>query len=50
MVVGLVQAVQYFRTIIHKGCVIAAGSVVKGVCEANGFYAGVPAVKKKVLL
>lgn len=37
-------------TIIHKGCVIAAGSVVKGVCEANGFYAGVPAVKKKVLL
>ena len=30
-------------TIIEKGCVIAAGSVVKGTCKTNRLYAGVPA-------
>lgn len=30
-------------TIIESGCVIAAGSVVRGVCKANCLYAGVPA-------
>ena len=30
-------------TVIEDGCLIAAGSVVRGLCEANGLYAGVPA-------
>lgn len=30
-------------TVIGKGCVIAAGSVVKGTLTENGVYAGVPA-------
>lgn len=30
-------------TVIGKGCVIAAGSVVKGRCRQNAFYAGFPA-------
>ena len=30
-------------SIIEKGCVIAAGSVVKGTCKTNRLYAGVPA-------
>lgn len=29
--------------IVENGCVIAAGSVVNGICEANSVYAGVPA-------
>jgi len=29
--------------VIEKGCVIAAGSVVKGVCKKDCLYAGVPA-------
>ena len=37
-------------TIIKQGCVIAAGSVVKGECNANCLYAGIPAYKKKELL
>lgn len=36
-------------TIVQKGCVIAAGSIVKGICEANCLYAGVPATKKRDL-
>ncbi len=28
---------------IGEGCVIGAGAVVRGVCEPNGMYAGVPA-------
>ncbi len=36
-------------TIIEEGCVIAAGSVVKGVCKINCLYAGVPAKKIKDL-
>lgn len=36
-------------TIIEEGCVIAAGSVVKGVCKINSLYAGVPAKKIKDL-
>lgn len=30
-------------TVIEKGCVIAAGSVVKGRCRQDALYAGVPA-------
>lgn len=30
-------------TVIEKGCVIAAGSVVKGLLKSNRLYAGVPA-------
>lgn len=30
-------------SVIEKGCVIAAGSVVKGVLKSNRLYAGVPA-------
>lgn len=30
-------------TVIQKGCVIAAGSVVRGICDTNCLYAGVPA-------
>lgn len=30
-------------TVIEKGCVIAAGSVVKGICKSNKLYAGIPA-------
>jgi maltose O-acetyltransferase len=32
---------------IGEGCVIAAGSVVTRDCEANGLYAGVPALRKR---
>ncbi|WP_415976055.1 acyltransferase [Rhodococcus sp. 077-4] len=34
---------------IGDGCVIASGSVVTKDCEANGFYAGVPAEHKRCL-
>jgi maltose O-acetyltransferase len=34
---------------IGDGCVVAAGSVVTSDCEANGLYAGVPAVRKRDL-
>jgi maltose O-acetyltransferase len=34
---------------IGSGCVIAAGAVVAQDCESNGFYAGVPAVRKRDL-
>lgn len=34
-------------TAIKKGCVIAAGSIVRGECESNCLYAGNPAVKIK---
>ncbi|QYB00718.1 acyltransferase (plasmid) [Rhodococcus sp. USK10] len=34
---------------IGSGCVIASGSVVTSDCEANGLYAGAPAVRKKDL-
>lgn len=34
---------------IEKGCVIAAGSVVKGTCKTNRLYAGVPAKEIKHL-
>jgi len=34
---------------IESGCVIAAGAVVSGVCEANGLYGGVPARRIKEL-
>lgn len=34
---------------IAPGCVIAAGSVVRGDLAADGFYAGVPAVRKSEL-
>lgn len=30
-------------TTIGRGCVVAAGSVVRGECAPNGMYAGVPA-------
>ena len=30
-------------TVIEKGCVIAAGSVVKGLLKSNRLYAGMPA-------
>ena len=30
-------------SVIEKGCVIAAGSVVKGLLKPNRLYAGVPA-------
>lgn len=30
-------------TIVHSGCVIAAGSIVKGECKGNSLYAGIPA-------
>lgn len=30
-------------SVIEKGCVIAAGSVVKGLLKLNRLYAGVPA-------
>lgn len=36
-------------TVIQKGCVIAAGSIVKGICEADSLYAGIPATKKRDL-
>ena len=32
-------------TIIRKGCVIGAGSVVRGVLEEDGVYVGNPPVK-----
>lgn len=35
--------------VIGDGCVIASGSVVAADCEPNGFYAGVPAVRKRCL-
>ncbi|QIH99448.1 acyltransferase [Rhodococcoides fascians A21d2] len=34
---------------IGDGCVIASGSVVAADCVPNGFYAGVPAVRKRCL-
>lgn len=34
---------------IGDGCVIASGSVVAADCEPNGFYAGVPAIRKRCL-
>ena len=30
-------------SIIEEGCVIAAGSVVNGILQKNGLYAGIPA-------
>lgn len=36
-------------SLIGTGSVIAAGSVVKGIVEENTLYAGIPAIKKKVL-
>lgn len=33
--------------VVSKGCVVGAGSVVKGVLEENSIYAGVPAKKIK---
>jgi acetyltransferase-like isoleucine patch superfamily enzyme len=30
-------------TVIGRGCVVAAGAVVRGVLEPGGIYAGVPA-------
>lgn len=36
-------------TEVGDGCVIAAGAVVRGQCEAHGFYAGVPARRIKEL-
>ncbi|WP_145088807.1 acyltransferase [Rosistilla carotiformis] len=30
-------------TIIGRGCIVAAGAVVRGECQPNGLYAGVPA-------
>lgn len=35
--------------IIEKGCVIAAGSVVKGICKSNRLYVGVPAKEIRLL-
>jgi maltose O-acetyltransferase len=34
---------------VGDGCVVAAGAVVAGDCEANGLYAGVPARRVKEL-
>ena len=34
---------------IGPGCVIAAGAVVVSDCDADGLYAGVPAVRKREL-
>lgn len=34
--------------VVEKGCIIAAGAVVKGKLVENGIYAGVPAVLKKM--
>ncbi|WP_279131359.1 acyltransferase [Butyricimonas virosa] len=34
-------------TIINDGCVVAAGSVVKGILDSNSMYAGNPAIKIK---
>lgn len=34
---------------VGAGCVIASGAVVISDCEPNGMYAGVPAVRKRVL-
>jgi maltose O-acetyltransferase len=34
---------------VGAGCVVAAGSVVRGVCEPNCLYAGVPARLKREL-
>ena len=36
-------------TQIGEGCVIAAGAVVRGVCEPGGLYAGVPARRVREL-
>lgn len=36
-------------TVIKKGCVVAAGSVVRGVLEQDSLYAGIPARKIKEL-
>jgi maltose O-acetyltransferase len=36
-------------TIIKEGCIIAAGAVVRGVCDAHGLYGGVPARRLKDL-
>jgi maltose O-acetyltransferase len=34
---------------VGDGCVVAAGSVVTADCEPNGFYAGVPATRRREL-
>ena len=36
-------------TVIEDGCIIASGAVVRGKCEAHGFYAGMPAKRVKEL-
>lgn len=36
-------------TVINDGCIIAAGAVVRGVCDSHGLYGGVPARRLKDL-
>lgn len=36
-------------TIIGQGCVVAAGSLVRGTLDGDALYAGVPAIKKRDL-